>query len=158
MTCFSHPDSFLYRGKITLTESIPTDLSLRHFEEDTYDSWKRIISSARETIEIACYYMSLTDGMDFHPGQGGWKGQSIFDSLKVAKNQHGVKIRIAQNLPTPNMPDKDTSNLSRLGVAEVRSLDFPKLLKGYLSNRKPFLQLFNDSFKIWNTSHQIHHC
>lgn len=123
-----------FRAKITITESIPDDLTIKPLEETTYVSWKRIISNARESIDIACYYMTLTDGKDYDPRQGGDKGKDIYDSLIQAKMQHNVTIRIVQNLPSPNMPDIDTSRLAQLGVAQVRSLNFPRLLNGYISN------------------------
>lgn len=74
--------------------------------------------------------MTLTEGKDFDPRQGGDKGQDIYDSLIQAKMKNNVTIRIVQNLPSPNMPDIDTSRLAQLGVAQVRSLNFPKLLNG----------------------------
>lgn len=48
--------------------------------------------------------------------------------MKEAGLQRGIKVRIAQDLPSASQPDDDTRILQELGVAEVRSLDFKKLV------------------------------
>lgn len=117
-------------ASVSLVESIPRDLNLSFFGDETYTTWKELIDGAKESIDIACFYMSLTEGKKFHPGQEGWKGQSIFDSLIAAKTNKGVKIRIVQNKPSNSMPDNDTGYLASIGVADVRTIDFERL-NGY---------------------------
>jgi hypothetical protein len=53
-----------------VAESIPTDISIEPVEQITYDSWMRIIGRARQSIDIACFYMSLTDGSQYPPEDG----------------------------------------------------------------------------------------
>jgi len=68
--------------------------------------------------------MTLTDGMTAPPGQAGYMGMSIYKGLIDAAKKRGVKIRIVQQKPDARMPAYDTGNLTALGVAEVRSIDF----------------------------------
>ena len=42
--------------------------------------------------------------------------------------RRGIKIRIAQNLPSKTALDEDTQLLQEIGAAEVRSLDFSRLV------------------------------
>ena len=58
-----------------------------------------------------------------------FQGKTIFNDI-VSASKRGVKIRIIQNLPTPEMPNFDSQQLSMMGVAEVRNLNFSKLEEG----------------------------
>lgn len=114
-----------------VAQSIPGDLpGPSRPWTSTYMSWLKAIQAARQTIDIACYYMTLTDGASAPPGQGGYMGQDIFNALIAAANNYGVRIRIVQQKPAPNMPDYDSQNLTRLAGATVRSLDFAQAMGG----------------------------
>ena len=56
------------------------------------------------------------------------KGEEIYASLITAGLQRGRKIRVAQNKPSKSAPDEDTQKMQKLGAAEVRSLDFDRLI------------------------------
>lgn len=50
--------------------------------------------------------------------------------------QRGIKIRIAQNAPTVENPNLDTEFLAKHKAAEVRSLNFQKLVGGGVLHTK----------------------
>lgn len=50
--------------------------------------------------------------------------------------ERGIKIRIAQNNPSQNYPNIDTELLVKRKAAEVRSLNFVKLLGGGVLHTK----------------------
>lgn len=109
-------------------QSIPVDGPQPTYNwKSTYTAWLEAIQSAVSTIDIACYYMTLTDGVAFPAGQGGYMGMSVYKALINAAQTRGVKIRIVQQTPSPRMPAFDTGNLTSMGVAEVRSIDFAKV-------------------------------
>lgn len=41
--------------------------------------------------------------------------------------ERGVRIQIVQNQPSKAFPQKDSAELAERGLAEVRSIDFPRL-------------------------------
>lgn len=57
-----------------------------------------------------------------------FKGEKIFQALLKAGTDRGIKIRIAQNAPSQNFPNIDTELLVKRKAAEVRSVNFAKLL------------------------------
>jgi phosphatidylserine/phosphatidylglycerophosphate/cardiolipin synthase-like enzyme len=118
-------------AKVFTPLSIPADMPEMPFQwTSTYSSWLQIINSATSSIDIACYYMTLTDGSVAPPGQGGYMGSSIFQSLVAAAHNRGVRIRIVQQLPDARMPAYDTGNLTAMGLATVRSIDFSTIMGG----------------------------
>lgn len=52
----------------------------------------------------------------------------VFQALLNAGTKRQIKIRIAQNEPTQYQPNIDTEILTKRKAAEVRSLNFAKLL------------------------------
>lgn len=109
-------------------QSVPADIIQPGYPfKDTFHAWLEMINSAQHTVDIACYYMTLLDGLDFPREQGGAAGVEIYKALLAAAQSRGVAIRIVQQLPTARMPAYDTGNLSALGVAKVRSIDFAKV-------------------------------
>ncbi|XP_065170426.1 5'-3' exonuclease PLD3-like [Atheta coriaria] len=114
---------------VKLVESIPEGLiypneSIRNGR--TYDSWMELIDSAEQTIEIASFYWTLRQA-DVYPDPSSKLGQDVFDAL-LKVSDRGVKVRIAQNAPTRENPNTDTEILSKRKAAEVRNLNFNKLL------------------------------
>ncbi len=51
----------------------------------------------------------------------------MFDKL-VSVSSRGVKIRIVQNPPDEEYPDLDSLALEKMGVAEVRNINFSSLV------------------------------
>ncbi|ELU15958.1 hypothetical protein CAPTEDRAFT_171089 [Capitella teleta] len=115
--------------RLTLVESIPENLtypsgSILH--PSTYTSWRDLIQGANESIDIASFYWTMRSDDLNVTDPSDWQGEAIFDHLLQAGKERGVKIRIAQNLPSPSEPNKDTELLHSVGAAEVRSLNFSR--------------------------------
>jgi len=115
--------------QLNLVESIPEgmDYGNETVYPTIFESWLQLIEMAESSIDIAAFYFSL-NGVDVKPHPSAWQGETIYEKLKEAGLQRGIKIRIAQNLPSASQPDADTRTLQQLGAAEVRSLDFSKLV------------------------------
>jgi hypothetical protein len=41
----------------------------------TYDAWHYLAGKAKKTIDIAAFYVRLTDGGNYPPVAEGWQGQ-----------------------------------------------------------------------------------
>lgn len=52
----------------------------------------------------------------------------MFQALLTAGTKRHIKIKIAQNAPTQYQPNIDTEILTKRKAAEVRSLNFAKLI------------------------------
>lgn len=119
-------------------ESIPEGMT---FSDDspsftsTYDAWNNLIKMAERKIDIGSFYWSLR-GADFYNHSSAWQGENIFKNLLIAGTKRNIKIRIAQSAPSGISPDIDTELLSKYKAAEVRSLDFNKLLGGGVLHTK----------------------
>lgn len=112
-----------------------------HFSDDsptftsTYEAWNNLIKMAERKIDIGSFYWSLR-GADFYNHSSAWQGESIFKNLLIAGTKRNIKIRIAQSAPSKVSPDFDTEILSKYKAAEVRSVDFNKLLGGGVLHTK----------------------
>lgn len=60
----------------------------------------------------------------------------IFQTLLKAGTERKITIRIAQNAPTQDNPNIDTALLKRRKAAQVRSLNFAKLMGGGVLHTK----------------------
>lgn len=92
----------------------------------TYKAWTRLIALANKTINIGSFYWTLR-GADFYNHSSAWQGENVFENL-LKTGLKGVKIRIAQSAPSNVSPNYDTEILVKRKAAEVRSVDFPKLI------------------------------
>ena len=134
-------------------ESIPEGLEYgpnRTIQPSIYESWLGLIKKAEKSIDIASFYWSLR-GKDVVPHPSAWKvcvilfpncylanvlidkclsqqGEIVFQELKEAALNRGIRIRVAQNQPSKSAPDEDTRELKELGAAVVRNLDFSRLV------------------------------
>lgn len=101
----------------------------------TYDAWNRLIKLADKSLNIGSFYWTLR-GDDFYNHSSAWQGESIFNNLLAAGTKGGIKIRIAQSMPSSASPNIDTEILIKRKAAEVRSVNFPKLLGGGVLHTK----------------------
>lgn len=116
--------------RFTLVESIPDGMSYRNGTTPyptTFQVWSDMISNAKDRIEIASYYWTLRDG-DVQKYPGSDEGEKIFQALLTAGTKRGLTVKIAQNMPSRSQPNLDTEILSNQHAAEVRSLNFPRLV------------------------------
>ena len=121
---------FLSIFSIQLVESIPEGLI---YDPDspsfmsTYDAWSLLISKATNTINIGSFYWSLkSDEVANH--SSSIYGDKIFKSLLNAGVDRKININIAQSLPSQISPNIDTEILAKRGAAQVRSVNFLKLI------------------------------
>ena len=56
--------------------------------------------------------------------------------LKKAAIDHGIKIKIAQNMPASDQPNLDTEDLAKIDGIEVKSLNFKDLMGGGILHTK----------------------
>lgn len=124
--------------RISLVESIPEGLiyppEAPKFPS-TYETWNQLINISHISIEIASLYWSL-QGADVYPHPSAYQGEDVFKNLLDAATERNIKLRIAQNSPSRDMPSPDTEELTRKGLAEVRSLNFARLLGGGVLHTK----------------------
>lgn len=116
--------------ELQLIESIPEGLLYNNsFRENpsTFDTWLKLINLAQDQIEIASFYWTLRHS-EVYPDPSSSKGETIFQALLKAGTDKGINIKIAQNAPTRQNPNIDTEYLVKRKAAEVRSLNFAKIL------------------------------
>ncbi|CAG9822670.1 unnamed protein product [Phaedon cochleariae] len=116
--------------RLSLVESIPQGLVYPNdsvIYPSTFHTWLELISSAQESIDIASFYWTLRQS-EVYPDPSSIQGETIFQSLLKAGIERGIKIRITQNAPSQNYPNTDTELLVKRKAAEVRTLNFAKLL------------------------------
>eukprot|EP01088_Endostelium_zonatum_P015831 TRINITY_DN4040_c0_g1_i1.p1 TRINITY_DN4040_c0_g1~~TRINITY_DN4040_c0_g1_i1.p1 ORF type:complete len:419 (-),score=89.24 TRINITY_DN4040_c0_g1_i1:52-1308(-) len=111
-----------------VAESVPIGLNITPTDVYTYQAFLDVINAANYSIDIACFYMTFTEGHEKWPvADGGIQGWSVFQALIRAKRERNVKIRIVQLLPSSDFPDTDSKWLADHGIAEVRSINWAKL-------------------------------
>jgi len=110
-------------GVLQIVESIPLQVDLKS-QYSTYDTWAHMIQNAKSELLFGEFYFNLanTDVQD-----GGWMGTAIADLVKSAHRDRNVTVRVVQNQPNDQFPDEDTKLWEKMGIAEVRSINW-----GYL--------------------------
>uniref|UniRef100_A0A1I7WQD2 PLD phosphodiesterase domain-containing protein n=1 Tax=Heterorhabditis bacteriophora TaxID=37862 RepID=A0A1I7WQD2_HETBA len=110
---------------LQLVESIPTGLnfsdSFEHMK--TYETWKQMLDGAQKFVDIAALYWNLNESDYPTSNAGKLVYQSIINAAK-----RGVKVRIAQDISQGLSNNKDSRWLAENGLAQVRTLNFSKLL------------------------------
>lgn len=126
----------------------------------TYEAWNTLIKSAKKSINIGSFYWTLR-GADFYNHSTAWQGENIFNNLLKAGTS-GIKIRIAQSAPSHESPNIDTEIFVKRKAAEVRSVDFPKLVGGGVLHTKLWI-VDGQHFYIgsanmdWRSLTQVHY-
>lgn len=123
---------------IQLVESIPEGLNYPDGSPkflSTFEAWGSLIALANKSIDIGSFYWSLR-GSDVYNHSSAWQGEKIFQQLLNSGTQRGIKIRIAQSAPTKSEPNIDTEIFVKRKAAEVRSVNFPRLIGGGVLHTK----------------------
>ncbi|XP_008200312.2 5'-3' exonuclease PLD3 isoform X2 [Tribolium castaneum] len=122
---------------VSLVESIPEGLTFNNsiVHTSTFETWFNLIQSAESSIEIASFYWTLRQS-EVYPDPSSVKGEIIFQALLKAGTDRKISIKIAQNSPTQDNPNVDTELLVKRKAAQVRSLNFAKLLGGGVLHTK----------------------
>lgn len=124
-----------------LVESIPEGLDYPDGSPkfpSTYEAWKTLIGLANKSIDIGSFYWTLR-GSDVYNHSSAWQGEKIFQQILNSGTQRKLRIRIAQNAPTQQQPNLDTEYLIKRKAAEVRSVNFLKLLGGGVLHTKVWI-------------------
>ncbi|CAG4935737.1 unnamed protein product [Parnassius apollo] len=115
--------------RLSLVESIPEGhmypANMTH--TPTKNVWLDLIDEAQTSIEIASFYWSLRFN-EFYPYNSSIEGEQVFQALYAAGSKRKINLKIAQNWPTKAYPNIDTEYLVKKKAAQVRSLNFSKLL------------------------------
>ncbi|XP_003746100.1 phospholipase D3 [Galendromus occidentalis] len=117
--------------EFAFVESMPEGLEFppdSPLHPKTHQVWLDLTLGAEKSIDIASFYWTLRDE-DVPPGDNSsWMGEQVFSALMNTGLKKEMKIRIAQNKPSRINPAKDTELFVKAGAAEVRTLDFDKIL------------------------------
>ncbi|XP_037920584.1 5'-3' exonuclease PLD3-like isoform X2 [Hermetia illucens] len=127
--------------RMQLVESIPEGLDYPDGSPkfpSTYEAWKTLIGLANKSIDIGSFYWTLR-GSDVYNHSSAWQGEKIFQQILNSGTQRKLRIRIAQNAPTQQQPNLDTEYLIKRKAAEVRSVNFLKLLGGGVLHTKVWI-------------------
>ncbi|XP_041979993.1 5'-3' exonuclease PLD3-like isoform X2 [Aricia agestis] len=126
--------------RLSLVESIPEGHmyppNVTHMP--TKNAWLDLIDEAQSSIEIASYYWNLRFN-EGYPYNSSVEGEQVFQALLNAGTKRRIKLKIAQNWPSKQYPNMDSEYLVRKKAAQVRSLNFSKLLGGGVLHTKFWL-------------------
>ncbi|CAG9562619.1 unnamed protein product [Danaus chrysippus] len=123
--------------RLSLVESIPEGHmyppNVTH--RPTKNAWLDLIDEAQTSIEIASFYWTLRFNEEY-PYNSSIEGEQVFQALLAAGTKRNINLKIAQNWPTKLNPNIDTEYLVKKKAAQVRSLNFSKLLGGGVLHTK----------------------
>ncbi|XP_050348626.1 5'-3' exonuclease PLD3-like isoform X2 [Nymphalis io] len=123
--------------RLSLVESIPEGHmyppNATHMP--TKNAWLDLIDEAQKSIEIASFYWTLRFNEEY-PYNSSIEGEQVFQALLAAGTKRNIDLKIAQNWPTKANPNIDTEYLVKKKAAQVRSLNFSKLLGGGVLHTK----------------------
>jgi len=127
-----------YRScRLELVESLPEDLTFSHTVKpavgSTHESWTKLIRIAEKRITMAAYKSSFRGKhvLDQEYRSAAKLGDDIYDLLKSASLQRGVRLEAVENYPPKDRGDnEDASALSELGLLERRRLNIGRLFRG----------------------------
>ena len=96
-------------GLIFPNSSIPENPS-------TYSVFVELLEKAESTLELASSYWSLRGSDVDHEDPSDWQGEDIFKRISDIALSGNIKVKIAQDLPKKEMPNKDTEELSKVNT------------------------------------------
>lgn len=126
-----------------LAESIPMNLTYPDgspSHPSIYRNLMTLLGSAKKSLKIASSYWTLrNEDVDDVGTNSSWQGEDLFREIYRAGKLRGIKVQIAQDKPSKVSSDEDTKILTRAGAAEVRSLDFKRLVGAGILHTKMWL-------------------
>uniref|UniRef100_A0A1A9W471 PLD phosphodiesterase domain-containing protein n=1 Tax=Glossina brevipalpis TaxID=37001 RepID=A0A1A9W471_9MUSC len=123
---------------LQLVESIPDGLNYTEGSPkflSTYNAWEMLINHTKESLTIGSFYWTML-GVDVVNHSSAILGEKIYEAIKAKGLKDNIIIRIAQNEPTAMSNNSDTEILQQIGAAEVRSVNFTRLLGGGVLHTK----------------------
>ncbi|XP_045769348.1 5'-3' exonuclease PLD3-like isoform X1 [Maniola jurtina] len=126
--------------RLSLVESIPEGHMYppNTTHTRTKNAWLDLIDEAQSSIEIASFYWTLRFN-EIYPYNSSVDGEQVFQALLAAGTKRKINLKIAQNWPSKSYPNVDTEYLIKKKAAQVRSLNFSKLLGGGVLHTKFWL-------------------
>jgi len=128
---------------VTLAESIPMNLTYPDgspSHPSIYINLMMLLAKAEKSIKIASSYWSLRNvDVDDQGTNTSWQGENVFKGIYEAGKKRNISVKIAQDKPSRYQPDDDTKLLVQEKAAEVRSLDFKRLLGDGILHTKMWL-------------------
>ncbi|XP_076750929.1 5'-3' exonuclease PLD3 [Xylocopa sonorina] len=106
--------------------------------DTTFNAWMKLISLAREKIEIASFYWTMRRE-DVYSDDTAKEGEEVFRLLLQAGRDRNILLKITQNIPSKISPNIDTEILAKKANAKVVSLNFAGLLGGGVLHTKLWL-------------------
>nr|XP_033199250.1 phospholipase D3-like isoform X1 [Bombus vancouverensis nearcticus]XP_033199251.1 phospholipase D3-like isoform X1 [Bombus vancouverensis nearcticus]XP_033199252.1 phospholipase D3-like isoform X1 [Bombus vancouverensis nearcticus] len=140
-TNFDFDTSCMNGCNLSFVETLPIGMNYTNntvFLDNTYDSWIKLISLAREKIEIASFYWTMRRE-DVYPDDSAKQGEEVFHLLLQAGRDRNILLKITQNIPSQIRPNIDTEVLTKKANAKVKSLNFAGLLGGGVLHSKLWL-------------------
>ncbi|XP_017799129.1 PREDICTED: phospholipase D3-like [Habropoda laboriosa] len=140
-TSFGFDSNCMDGCSLSFVESLPVGMNYANDSfllDNTYDSWIKLISLAREKIEIASLYWTMRRE-DVYPDDTAKQGEEVFRLLLQAGRDRNILLKIAQNMPSQVSPNIDTEVLTKKANAKVKSLNFAGLLGGGVLHTKLWL-------------------
>ncbi|NXH19598.1 PLD3 Phospholipase, partial [Bucco capensis] len=120
--------------RIVLVESIPEGMSFPNFSSpnpSTFSSWKNLLAMAKQSLDIASFYWTMTNEDTKTQEPSAAQGEQILEEI-LSLPQRGVSIRVA--VSQPRTPSRDLQALEQSGAA-VRAVDLPRLTGGVLHTK-----------------------
>ncbi|MCJ8734196.1 hypothetical protein PDJAM_G00232690 [Pangasius djambal] len=120
--------------RLTLTESIPEGMLFPsgspHLQSITH-TWTNLLNRANSSVNIAAFYLTLTDSDLGLTDPSAMQGKVLLDHLKQLESR-GVDLKIAVNAPQTYR--SDTDELKGTG-AEVREVDLKNITGGIVHTK-----------------------
>jgi len=128
--------------ELRVVETIPDGLTYANSSlprnEPTTMALTQLLDTAKLNLDIAEYYFDLRPSPPAEDGSDE-DGRDIWNGLRrtgLRLKEAGGGLRIVHNVPDKEFPDPDTKDLADAGAAEVRYLDFEKLIGGGIIHTK----------------------
>ncbi|XP_050784509.1 5'-3' exonuclease PLD3 isoform X2 [Gopherus flavomarginatus] len=122
--------------RIVLVESIPEGMVYEDnstVNPSTFQAWRSLLGGARNSLDIASFYWTLTND-DTHTQEAtADQGEEILAEL-LQLPQRGVSVRIAVSSPSSKQPLDDLQALEQSGAA-VRKVNMRRLTDGVLHTK-----------------------
>ena len=111
-------DKPLDKCEVKLVESIPEGLvypnSSVPTNPSTYDAFVQLLEHATSSLELASSYWTLRGSDIDYEDPSAWKGEDIFKKIHDLATLKKISVKIAQNLPDQNQPNRDTEDLAKV--------------------------------------------
>ncbi|XP_068436975.1 5'-3' exonuclease PLD4 [Clinocottus analis] len=129
-------DSFTDQCSMVLVESIPQQVKYKAnatFGIPLENVWKDLISIAKDKVEVASFYWTLTGEDIGVKSPSDIPGRDILKDLEELPSRN-VSVRVVTSVPTVPTNSTDLEILKQKGV-QVRKVNFGRLTRGVLHSK-----------------------